>query len=202
MTVLKYAKINTHPANRTIHDYIATGGLRQLSQIKWFLFNLKNPDFSHKHPEAWKITRLGNLQAALNFIKMGGVRLPLISIAAMESGEKTVWDHAYSNTSVANHLMQFADDGYITEGWIDENLHLLLPTIQVTRHENAMLGEWVKRQYCGDFSRIQNMEHYKYNNIQLLRMTDKQIGRKLMYAEHITSPMQDLIIVRPQSFCL
>ncbi len=179
-----------------IHNYIAPGGQRQLSQIKWFLFNLQKPDFSHEHPEAWTMTRLGNLQTALNFIKMSGVRLPLISKAAIETGEKTSWDHVYSNTSVARYLIKEADAGNITPDWIDENLHLLIPTIQVTRWENAMLGEWIKRQYCGDFNRIKNMEHYIYNNIQLVDMTEQEIGRKIMYKEHITPPMKKLIITR------
>lgn len=180
--------------NNHIHDYIAPGGHRQLQQIKWFLFDLKQPEFAEQNEDAWIMTRTGNIQTALNFIKMSGVRLPLISKAALESGEPTTWDHVYSNTSVARYLIKEADAGNIDEEWIDNNLASLIPTIMVTRWENALLGDWVKRHYKGDFNQIKNMEHYKWVRIELLEMTEKEIGRKKMYAEHITPEMSKLII--------
>ena len=50
-----------------IHNYISEGGKRQLQQIKWFLFKLKQPDFIDESTlPVWDMTREGNIQTALN----------------------------------------------------------------------------------------------------------------------------------------
>ena len=179
--------------HKHIHNYISEGGRRQLTQIKWFLFKLKSPDFAKDNPDTWKMTREGNIQTALNFIKMSGIRLPLISKKALYSDEPKTWDHVYSNTSVTRWLIHQADNGLIDEEWLDNNLVNYIPTIQVTRRQNALLGDWIKRQYDGDFNRILKMEHYKYWDIELAEMPQDLIGRKQMHPTHITESIASLI---------
>ncbi len=177
-----------------IHNYISEGGKRQLQQIKWFLFKLKQPDFIDESTlPIWEMTREGNIQTALNFVKMSGIRLPLISKKALYGDEPTTWDHVYSNTSVTRWLVNQADKGLIDEAWVDNNLVNYIPTIKVTRRQNALLGDWIKRQYDGDFNRILNLEHYKYWDITLAEMPESMIGRKTMYPDHITESMTSLI---------